>query len=92
MASAVRWQEEDHSEETSGKGEKYWESGDRYAGTGASAAFLKEFADGYPWAHLDIAPMAFAAKGQPAKPYGPAGATGFGVRLMAALLENWQGD
>ncbi|MBI5293163.1 MAG: leucyl aminopeptidase [Chloroflexi bacterium] len=67
-------------------------AGDRYAGTGASAAFLKEFADGYPWAHLDIAPMAFAAKGQPAKPYGPAGATGFGVRLMAALLENWQGD
>ncbi len=39
-------------------------AGNRYAGTGASAAFLKEFAEGYPWAHVDIAPMAFAVKGQ----------------------------
>ena len=65
-------------------------TGDRYAGTGASAAFLKEFAEGYSWAHIDIAPMAFAGKGQAVKPYGPHGATGFGVRLMAALLQEWE--
>lgn len=65
-------------------------AGNCYAGTGASAAFLKEFAEGYPWAHVDIAPMAFAVKGQAVKPYGPAGATGYGVRLMTALLERWE--
>lgn len=62
-------------------------AGDRYAGTGVSAAFLKDFAEGYPWAHIDIAPVAFAAKGQIVRPYGPAGATGFGVRLLAAMLQ-----
>mgnify|MGYP001579996566 FL=1 len=65
-------------------------AGDRFAGTGVSAAFLKEFAEGYPWAHIDIAPMAFAIKGQMVKPYGPTGATGFGVRLTAALLRAWE--
>jgi leucyl aminopeptidase len=64
-------------------------AGDRFSGVGSSAAFLREFADGYPWAHIDIAPMAFATKGQVLKPYG-AGATGYGVRLMATLLENWE--
>jgi len=64
-------------------------AGDRYSGVGASAAFLKEFAEGYPWAHVDIAPMAFAVKGQAVKPYG-AGATGYGVRLMATLLKSWE--
>lgn len=65
-------------------------AGDRFAGAGVSAAFLKDFAEGYPWAHIDIAPMAFATKGQMVKPYGPAGATGFGVRLAAALLRAWE--
>ena len=64
-------------------------AGDRNVGVGASAAFLKEFAEGYAWAHLDIAPMAFATKSQPMKPYG-AGATGFGVRLLTTLLQNWK--
>jgi leucyl aminopeptidase len=64
-------------------------SGDRLCGVGASAAFLKEFADGYPWAHIDIAPMAYAVKGQIVKPYG-VGGTGFGVRLMTALIEAWE--
>ncbi len=63
-------------------------AGDRYAGLGASAAFLKEFVEGYPWAHIDIAPMAFALKGQIVKPYG-VGGTGYGVRLITTLLENW---
>lgn len=64
-------------------------AGDRYAGVGVSAAFLKEFAEGYPWAHVDIAPVAYAVPGQKVKPYG-IGATGFGVRLMATLLKNWE--
>ncbi len=64
-------------------------AGDRYAGVGVSAAFLKEFAEGYPWAHVDIAPVAYAVKGQMVKPYGY-GATGFGVRLAATLLKSWE--
>ena len=60
-------------------------SGGRNRGVGASAAFLKAFAEGYPWAHLDIAPMALADKD---KPYIPKGATGFGVRLLVQWLRN----
>jgi leucyl aminopeptidase len=62
-------------------------TGDRYAGVGSSAAFLKEFADGYPWAHLDIAPVAYLDS--PKSPW-PRGATGFGVRLLAELLRDGQ--
>ncbi len=61
-------------------------TGDRYAGVGSSAAFLKEFAEGYPWAHLDIAPMAYLDN---AKAPWPRGATGFGVRLLAEALRAW---
>ncbi len=60
-------------------------SGGRAGGVGSSAIFLKEFTD-YPWAHLDIAPMALAAKDNA---YIPAGGTGFGVRLLVDLLRNW---
>ncbi len=42
-----------------------------------AAAFLREFADGRPWAHLDIAGTARAEDGTP---------TGFGVRLLDALV------
>ncbi|MER3545411.1 MAG: leucyl aminopeptidase [Chloroflexota bacterium] len=60
-------------------------SGGRYSGVGASAAFLKAFAEGYPWAHLDIAPMAYLDKD---KPYTPKGATGFGVRLLVQFVRD----
>ncbi|MCW8084112.1 leucyl aminopeptidase family protein [Sabulicella glaciei] len=50
-----------------------------------AAAFLREFAGSLPWAHLDIAGVdtaeddeGLAARGQP---------TGFGVRLLDALVE-----
>lgn len=62
-------------------------TGDRYAGVGSSAAFLKEFAEGYPWAHLDIAPMAYLDN---AKAPWPRGATGYGVRLLAEALRAWE--
>jgi leucyl aminopeptidase len=60
-------------------------SGGRYGGVGASAAFLKAFAEGYPWAHLDIAPIAYLDKD---KPYAPKGATGFGVRLLVQFVRD----
>ena len=59
---------------------------DRYAGIGTSAAFLQEFASDYPWAHIDIAPMAFLPKGTPVRRMGATGATGYGVRLLAYYL------
>jgi leucyl aminopeptidase len=48
-----------------------------------AAAFLREFAGERPWAHLDIAGVdtADAPHG-----LGPAGPTGFGVRLLDALV------
>ena len=58
----------------------------RDAGIGTSAAFLQEFTEGYSWAHIDIAPMAFLSGGSVIKRLGPAGATGFGVRLLSHLM------
>ena len=68
-------------------------TGGRFGGVGASAMFLKQFAEGYPWAHLDIAGMTFEER--PSSPKVPAylqkGGTGFGVRLLAQLLRDWSG-
>jgi len=50
--------------------------GGRKAGTITAAAFLKEFADGVSWAHLDIAGTAW---GDEAKPYRAKGPTGVAV-------------
>jgi leucyl aminopeptidase len=65
--------------------------GDRFAGVGTSAIFLKQFAEGYPWAHLDIAGMSFEER--PNTPKRPAhlqkGGTGFGVRLLVQFLRDW---
>jgi leucyl aminopeptidase len=61
-------------------------SGGRSGGVGTSAVFLKEFTN-YPWAHLDIAPMALTDK---SKHYIPAGGTGYGVRLLVEFLQKWQ--
>ena len=60
-------------------------SGGRWGGAVTAAIFLKEFTD-FPWAHLDIAGVAYNEKG---KPYSPAGATGFGVRLLTEFLRQW---
>ncbi len=65
--------------------------GGREAGTVTAAKFLQRFtqdADGdaaYPWVHLDLAGPAFLGSPQP---YRPKGGTGFGVRLLVAVLEN----
>jgi leucyl aminopeptidase len=48
-----------------------------------AAAFLREFAGGVAWAHLDIAGVDTQEE---AHALGPAGATGFGARLLDQLV------
>jgi len=55
----------------------------RYGGTIGGGMFLAEFADGYPWAHLDIAPRMVSDEGD----HLAQGATGVPVRLLVRLLE-----
>ena len=55
------------------------------AGTITAAAFLKAFVGDNPWAHLDIAGMAWSKE---EKPYTPRGAAGYGVRLLIDYLKN----
>ncbi len=52
----------------------------RDAGTITGAAFIKEFVGGTPWAHIDIAGVAYGVKHIPH--LNPKHATGFGVRLL----------
>ena len=58
--------------------------GGRKAGTITAAAFLKEFADGLAWAHLDIAGTAW---GDDAKPYRSKGPTGIAVRTLLRIVD-----
>ena len=60
--------------------------GDGTAGTIAGGAFLKKFVEDYPWVHLDIAGTAWGMKGST---YIPEGASGYGVRLLVQLVEEW---
>jgi len=57
--------------------------GGRKAGTITAAAFLKEFADGVAWAHLDIAGTAWADE---AKPFRAKGPTGIAVRTLLRIV------
>jgi leucyl aminopeptidase len=57
--------------------------GGRKAGTITAAAFLKEFADGVSWAHIDIAGTAW---GDDAKPYRAKGPTGIAVRTLIRIV------
>src|SRR5919202_1677134 len=58
--------------------------GGRKAGTITAAAFIKEFADGVSWAHLDIAGTAW---GDEAKPFRSKGPTGVAVRTLLNFIE-----
>lgn len=53
------------------------------AGASSAAMFLKRFAGEQPWAHLDIAGNALTATDTAVV---PAGATGYGVRLLSTWL------
>ena len=56
------------------------------AGSTTAAQFLQRFIlNKTPWAHLDIAGMAFSKK---AANLNPSGATGFGVRLLNKFIED----
>jgi leucyl aminopeptidase len=61
-------------------------SGGREGGALTAAAFLEKFVGKVPWAHLDIAGMAWteSTKGTLQK-----GATGFGVRVVTRMLQAW---
>ncbi|MFO7680994.1 MAG: leucyl aminopeptidase [Chloroflexota bacterium] len=61
-------------------------SGGRMGGVATSAIFLKQFVAYDAWAHLDIAGMALKDKPEG---YVTKGGTGFGVRLLVDLLQNW---
>ncbi len=56
---------------------------DREAGSITAAQFLQRFTNDVPWVHLDIAGTAWRKK---ATPTCPKGATGYGVRLLDALV------
>ncbi|NQV58056.1 MAG: leucyl aminopeptidase [Alphaproteobacteria bacterium] len=59
--------------------------GGRDAGSITAAQFLQRYVNKVPWAHLDIAGVAWADKG---KPTVPMGGTGWGVRLLDRLVAN----
>ncbi|MEO8451113.1 MAG: leucyl aminopeptidase [Gemmatimonadota bacterium] len=58
-------------------------SGGRNAGSITAAWFLREFVEGFPWAHLDIAGMDNIDRDDPAMVKGP---TGVGVRLFSEFV------
>jgi len=58
-------------------------SAGRDGGAVIAAVFLKRFAAGMRWAHLDIASTAWSAS---ERPHEPRGATGFGARLLLEWL------
>lgn len=59
--------------------------GGRGGGTITAALFLEKFVANTPWAHLDIAGVAFA---DAANGHIAAGGTGFGVRILGNYLAN----
>ncbi|MBW7883936.1 MAG: leucyl aminopeptidase, partial [Caldilineaceae bacterium] len=60
-------------------------SAGRSSGVSSSAKFLEHFTEGYPWAHLDIASMAWTNNERDATT--PRGSTGYGVRLLTDLAD-----
>ncbi len=59
----------------------------RDGSSSTAAAFLANFVGSTPWVHLDIAGTAW---GNNQSSYLKKGATGVGVRLLAALLQDWK--
>jgi leucyl aminopeptidase len=63
--------------------------GGRPGGSITAAHFIQRFVNSKPWAHLDIAGMAWSTKDAPVI---PKGATAFGVRLLDRLVaDNYEG-
>ena len=60
--------------------------GGRDAGSITAAQFLQRFTNDVPWAHLDIAGMAWSSKTTDTV---PKGGTGYGVRLLDRLIKDY---
>ena len=60
--------------------------GGRDAGSITAAQFLQRFTNDVPWAHLDIAGMAWSSKDTDTV---PKGGTGYGVRLLDRLVRDY---
>ncbi len=58
-------------------------AGGRPAGSISAGWFLREFVDGFPWAHLDIAGTAYTDRDDATRVKGP---TGIGVRLFTEFV------
>ena len=63
--------------------------GGRYGGSTTAAQFLERFVNKVPWAHLDIAGMAWTDKDHATI---PKGGTGYGVRLLSRLVADYYED
>ena len=61
-------------------------AGGRAAGSIIGAQFLQRFVNKVPWAHLDIAGVAWSKKDAPTV---PKGATAFGVRLLDRFVADY---
>jgi leucyl aminopeptidase len=61
-------------------------SGSRHGGAQKGAAFIGEFAGKVPWAHIDIAPVAYLDGEEGTTAAQPRGGTGFGVRTLLEYL------
>jgi len=62
----------------------------REAGSVTAAQLLQRFVNDVPWAHLDIAGMAWMKRDD--DPLTPKGASAFGVRLLDRLVaDNYEG-
>jgi leucyl aminopeptidase len=73
---------EEYREQLKSEIADFTNTGGRPAGSITAAMFLKEFAGGLPWAHIDIAGTAWLEE---AKPYMPKGPSGVAVRTLAEL-------
>ena len=60
-------------------------SGQRYGSSITAALFLQQFVEEVPWAHLDIAGVAFAKK---PTALAPSQATGYGIKLLVEWLRS----
>jgi leucyl aminopeptidase len=58
-------------------------AGGRPAGSISAGWFLREFVEGFPWGHLDIAGTAYTDRDDPTRVKGP---TGVGVRLFSEFV------
>lgn len=76
------WQE--HEDDIKGDVADIKNIGPRGAGASTAAAFLKKHVKEGPWAHVDIAGVAYTEK---AKGYVRKGGVGVGVRLMVEFIE-----